>query len=90
MQFRTAFKAILAKKRVSYARLGEALGANGGRAVSGPAVSSMIRKGNPSLDALRPYLDVLGYDVVLVPKGSAALLPEGSYVIDGADPGEES
>lgn len=87
MRFRTAFKAIAKAKKVSYAKLGEAVATTGGKAVSAAAVASMVKKDNPSFDAARPYLDALGYDVVLVPKGSAALLPEGSYVIDGRDEG---
>ena len=85
MKFTTAFKAILKQKKVSYAKLGDAVATTGGKKVSGAAVGSMVKKGNPSFDAAKPYLDALGYDVVLVPKGSAALLPEGSYVIDGED-----
>ena len=90
MKFRTAFQKILKNKKVSYRKLAEAVNAayaeiGEDKTVSGPAVGSMVKKGNPSFDAARPYLDALGYDVVLVPKGSAALLPEGSYVLDGRD-----
>lgn len=88
MRFSTAFREIAASRKVSYARLGMAVAATTGRAVSAAAVASMVRKGNPSLDALRPYLSAMGYEVALVPAGTEALLPEGSYVIDeGADRG---
>lgn len=85
MRFKTAFSAILKDRKVTYSKLGEAVASTGGKSVSAAAVGSMVKKGNPSFDAVRPYLDALGYDVVLVPKGSAALLPKDSYVIDGKD-----
>lgn len=90
MQFRTAFQKILRDKKVSYRKLADAVNAayaklGEERTVSGPAVGSMVKKGNPSFDAARPYLDALGYDIVLVPKGSSALLPKDSFVIDGRD-----
>lgn len=47
--------------------------------VKPPSISSMLKKNNPSVDALSKYLRVLGYDIALVPVG--AKLPEGSYVI---------
>lgn len=49
--------------------------------VSRQSVTQMLRKGNPTVNAMDRYLSPLGYRVVLVPVG--ARVPDGSYPLEG-------
>lgn len=44
------------------------------------ALASALRKGNPSVNAMNRYFGAMGYEVVVMPKGSR--LPEGAYVLE--------
>lgn len=77
MQFSQAFRTIMESREYTHEELAEEVG------VSRQSVTQMLRKGNPSLDALAKYLRPLGYRVVLVPVG--AKLTQDSYVVEGGD-----
>lgn len=77
MQFRQAFRAIMSARGYSQAALAEKVG------VSPTSVSSMLSKGNPSINAVSAYLGAMGYSVALVPNGTN--LPEGSHVLEPSE-----
>ena len=77
MKFQQAFRVIMSARGFTQAALGDKVG------VRQSSISSMLAKGNPSINAVSAYLNAMGYSVALVPDG--VNLPEGSYVIE---PGE--
>lgn len=80
MIFKDAFKAILKSRGATQYTVAEAVG------VRQPSVADMLRKGNPTVNAMHRYLSELGYRVALVPDG--AFLPEGSYLLDPKEDGD--
>ena len=52
--------------------------------ITSGALSSVLRKRNPSVDALCRYVSPFGYDVALVPAGTK--LPPDAYVLESSKP----
>ena len=80
MVFSEAFRKAYTSRGYSQRALAEEAG------VKQPAISSMLYKGNPSVNVICRYVRIFGYELALVPSG--AKLPEGSYVLE-ADKGAE-
>lgn len=74
MLFSDSLRKIMATRGYTQQALADAV------SVSQSSIASMLRKNNPSVDALCKYLSVMGYDIALVPTGSK--LPDGSYVLE--------
>lgn len=68
-----ALRSIISEKGITQSELAKALG------VSQPAIASVLAVGNPQMRVLSKILTVLGYRLVIQPKGQA--LPEGALEI---------
>lgn len=77
MKFSDAYHTIYKSRGYTQQALADALG------IRQSSVSSLLKKGNPSVDALVGYLAPLGYEVALVPVGSR--LPDGSMTLSPSD-----
>lgn len=73
MKFSDAYHAIYKLHGYTQQQLADVLG------IRQSSVSSFLKKGNPSADALIRYLVPLGYEVALVPAGTR--LPDGSMTL---------
>lgn len=73
MRFKQAMLTVLDSRGYTQSELARDVG------VSAGAISSMLRKGNPSVAVINKYMHGLGYQVVLVPIG--ARMPNGCYVL---------
>ena len=51
------------------------------------ALASRMKRGNFSTDVLNQMLDVFGYEIVLVPKGTK--LKDGWYAVEDSHPGSD-
>lgn len=77
MKFKTAFNNILKLRNSTQPKLAEETN------VSQAAISMMMSRGNPSINVANKYLDVLGYEIAFVPKGTS--LPSGAFIIDNKE-----
>ena len=55
--------------------------------ISNAAMSNRMRRNDQKVDFVADVLEILGYDLVIVPKEST--LPRGSYVITNDEENEE-
>lgn len=74
MIFSDALRTIMKSRGATQESLANTLG------IKPPSVAGVLKKGNPSVNAMCNYLAPLGYKVALVPDG--AFLPEGSYTLE--------
>jgi transcriptional regulator with XRE-family HTH domain len=77
MKFSDAYRIIYKSRGYTQQALADTLG------IRQSSVSSFLKMGNPSADAMIRYLAPLGYDVALVPVGTR--LPDGSMTLSPSD-----
>lgn len=76
MLFSESIKSVLQAGGISQGKLAKSMG------VSQPAIAKFVNSNNPGISVACRLMNILGYDVVLVPKTETVKLSSSCYILE--------